>query len=165
MTSKRIILAITGASGTLFVLEFLRLLSEHRAHNYVGQYASLSDTDYRLLSISADSPSSPMSNVGMLNQIYGAVTFKSALQPPAVSEPFPPGAQHLTVEQAIKAVTIGPAWQLRMEDKIGSIEVGKLADLVILERNIVDLESPEELLDIEVLATMVDGKFRHREGI
>jgi len=138
--------------------DYRRLLGERRALTYVGQYAKVGAADSRMLSISADSPSSPMANVGMLSQIYGAVTFKSTLQPPEVSEPFPPGAEHLTMEQAIRAVTIGPAWQLRMEDKIGSIKVGKLADLVILERNIMDLESPEELLDTKVLTTMVDGR-------
>jgi predicted amidohydrolase YtcJ len=139
--------------------DYKKLLGEQRTLKYVGQYASPAEADYRMLSISADSPSSPMSNVGMLSQIYGAVTFKSTLQPPEVSKPFPPGAPHLTLEKAIKAVTIGPAWQLRMEDKIGSIKVGKLADFVILDRNIMELKTPEELLETKVLATMVDGQF------
>ncbi|MXN63867.1 amidohydrolase family protein [Stappia sp. GBMRC 2046] len=145
--------------------DYKKLLGGERVLNYVGQYAKAADADWRMLSISADSPSSPMSNVGMLNQIYGAVSFKSTLQPPEVSKPFPPGAQHLTIEQAIKAVTIGPAWQLRMEDKIGSIEVGKLADFVILDRNILELDDPEELLETRVLATIMDGAFRHRDGL
>ncbi|MDK3075740.1 amidohydrolase family protein [Sedimentitalea sp. JM2-8] len=76
-------------------VDYKKLLGEQRTLTYVGQYAKGADADYRMLSISADSPSSPMANVGMLNQIYGAVTFKSTLQPPEVSEPFPPGAPHL----------------------------------------------------------------------
>jgi len=46
-----------------------------------------------------------------------------------------------------------------MENKIGSIKVGKLADFVILDRNIMELKNPEELLETKVLATMVDGRF------
>lgn len=41
------------------------------------------------------------------------------------SKVFPPGAKGLTLEQALAAVTTAPAWQIRMEDKIGSLEVGK----------------------------------------
>jgi len=60
-------------------------------------------------------------------------------------------------------VTIGPAWELRVEDKLGSIRIGKVADLAILERNIMFLEAPEELPKFQVLPAMVDGRFRHRD--
>ena len=60
-------------------------------------------------------------------------------------------------------VTIGPAWELRMEDKLGSTKVSKLADLAILERNIMYLEAPEELPKTKVFPTVVDGRFRHRD--
>ena len=46
-----------------------------------------------------------------------------------------------TREQAIKGVTINPAWQLRMEDKIGTLEVGKYADVVVLDENLFDVET------------------------
>ena len=51
----------------------------------------------------------------------------------------------MTVGQAIRAMTIDAAWQLRMEDKIGSLEVGKYADLVVLEKNPFDVDP----LDVE----------------
>ena len=41
----------------------------------------------------------------------------------------------ITVHQAIKGLTIGAAYQLNKEDEIGSLKVGKLADLVILSAN------------------------------
>jgi len=62
--------------------DYRKLLGEQRALKYVGQYANPAEEDYRMLNISADSPSSPMANLDMLSQIYGAVTFKSTLQPP-----------------------------------------------------------------------------------
>lgn len=51
-------------------------------------------------------------------------------------------------------------WQARREDKIGSLEVGKYADLVALERNIFDV-APGKIADVRVLATMMDGSFTH----
>ena len=43
--------------------------------------------------------------------------------------------QHLTRAEALRIFTKGNAWFLRMEDKIGSLETGKLADLVVLDRD------------------------------
>jgi len=56
------------------------------------------------------------------------------------SKRFPPDNEGMTVGQAIRAMTIDAAWQLRMEDKIGSLEVGKYADLVVLEKNPFDVD-------------------------
>ena len=45
------------------------------------------------------------------------------------------GDQQLTREEALRLFTRGNSWFLRMEDRIGSIETGKLADLVVLDRD------------------------------
>ena len=68
------------------------------------------------------------------------------------------GAGHaISVEEALKAVTINAAWQIKMEDRIGSIRVGKLADFVIVDRN--PLETPKsELRTITVDQTIVNGQ-------
>jgi len=44
--------------------------------------------------------------------------------------------QAITVQQALRTMTINGAWQLHMEDKLGSIEVGKLADFTLLNQNL-----------------------------
>ena len=80
------------------------------------------------------------------------------------SKPFPPGRKGITLEQGIEGVTINAAWQLRMEDKIGSLGVGKYADLVVLEKNLFDVKT-EDIADVKVLATMMDGEFTHRDGL
>ena len=67
----------------------------------------------------------------------------------------------MTVEQAIRAMTIDAAWQLRMEDKIGSLEVGKYADVAVLDGNPFEVE-PAQIKDIDVLMTMMDGRFTYR---
>lgn len=64
--------------------------------------------------------------------------------------------QRISVMEAIKAVTINGAYQYFEEDRKGSIEVGKLADLVILDKN--PLAIPiEELETIKVLETIKEG--------
>jgi predicted amidohydrolase YtcJ len=64
--------------------------------------------------------------------------------------------QTLSVEQALRLLTIDAAYASFQEDIKGSIKVGKLADLVILSDN--PLTVPENTLaDIEVLMTMVGG--------
>lgn len=72
--------------------------------------------------------------------------------------------QTLTVEQALRLITIDAAYGLCQEDIIGSIKVGKLADLVVLSDN--PLTVPEDsLTDIEVLLTMIGGKIEYtKEG-
>ena len=142
--------------------DYILLLGMQRAMAQVSHYADVANNGGKL-SISADVPSSPIDNVGGLNQIYTAVTFKDPYNPDSAK--FPPDGTTLTLAQAIEAVTINPAWQLRMEDKLGSLEVGKYADIVVLDRNLFDVESPEDILDVEVQGTMMDGIFRHRVGI
>ena len=58
---------------------------------------------------------------------------------------------------AIRVYTWNGAYLSKDEDKLGSIEPGKLADLIIIDRDITSV-SPEELLETNVLMTIVDGK-------
>jgi len=65
--------------------------------------------------------------------------------------------QTLTVEQALRLMTINAAYASFDEDSRGSLAPGKLADLVILSANPLEVPS-DELTEIEVLMTMVGGK-------
>ena len=65
--------------------------------------------------------------------------------------------QRISVEEALRAVTIYGAWQLKEEKQKGSITAGKLADLVILDGNPLTVP-PQKLKDIQVLATFKEGK-------
>lgn len=71
------------------------------------------------------------------------------------------GPEHaLTVEEALVAMTLDAAYQSFEESEKGSIEVGKLADLVVLSRD--PREGPVQgLLDLEVLATLSHGRWVH----
>ena len=62
----------------------------------------------------------------------------------------------IEVIDALKAYTINAAWQLMMEDKIGSIEVGKKADLVVLSADPLNIP-PDQLGTVKALATYRGG--------
>jgi predicted amidohydrolase YtcJ len=65
--------------------------------------------------------------------------------------------QLLTRQEALRLFTRGNSWFLRMEDKIGTIETGKLADLVVLDRDYFAV--PEvEIKKVRSVLTVVDGK-------
>jgi predicted amidohydrolase YtcJ len=63
--------------------------------------------------------------------------------------------ERISVEQSLRAMTSDAAWQLRLERDIGSIEPGKLADLVVLSDNPLDFDG--NLRDIEIERTLVGG--------
>jgi predicted amidohydrolase YtcJ len=66
--------------------------------------------------------------------------------------------ERLTLEEAIRAVTIGPAWAFFEDDVKGSIEPGKYADLVVLGQDILTID-PLKIIDVPVLKTMTNGRF------
>jgi predicted amidohydrolase YtcJ len=66
--------------------------------------------------------------------------------------------QALTVEQALHASTVAPAWLTGDERRRGKLLPGFLADLVVLDRDPLAC-APEELPDIQVVATMLGGRW------
>ena len=68
--------------------------------------------------------------------------------------------QRVTPLEALKAVTINAAHQYFEEDSKGSIEVGKLADLVILDANPLTVD-PMAIKDIKVVETLKEGQTIH----
>jgi len=65
--------------------------------------------------------------------------------------------ERLSVDQAIRAHTIDAAWQIRLEDEIGSLEAGKKADLVVLESDPYTAD-PYSIHAIEVDLTISNGR-------
>jgi len=78
----------------------------------------------------------------------------------AVNAPHP--SQHLTVEEAIHGYTLGGAYASFEEGLKGSIEPGKLADLVVLSED--PFEHPEAIEEIEVELTFVGGELVFRRS-
>ena len=65
--------------------------------------------------------------------------------------------QRVAPYEALKAITINGAYQYGEEDQKGTLEVGKLADLVILNKNPLTID-PIAIKDIEVLQTIKEGQ-------
>jgi len=63
----------------------------------------------------------------------------------------------LSRESVIRAITLNSSWELRQDDKTGTLEPGKFADLIILDRNILHIPV-DQIADTKVLLTMVGGK-------
>lgn len=92
-----------------------------------------------------------------LGGIYAAVTRRT------LDDQNPGGwvpQQKITVEEALRAYTIHAAYAEFAERDKGSLEVGKLADLVLLDRDITRVP-PETIRDTRVLLTVVGGRVVH----
>jgi len=72
--------------------------------------------------------------------------------------------QHLTREEALRLFTQQNSWFLRMEEKIGSIESGKLADLAVLDRDYFTVPDAE-IKQIRSVMTVVDGEIVYDSGV
>jgi predicted amidohydrolase YtcJ len=66
----------------------------------------------------------------------------------------------VTIEQALHATTVAPAWLAGDERRRGTLLPGRLADVVVLDRDPVAC-TPDELTELEVVATMVGGRWVH----
>jgi predicted amidohydrolase YtcJ len=71
--------------------------------------------------------------------------------------------ERLTVEQAVNAHTQGSAYARFSDDRIGTLEVGKEADLAVLSQDIFSVK-PDEIGKTRVVITMVGGKIVFAEG-
>lgn len=96
---------------------------------------------------------SPVSNVGPLNYVSEEVTRLWQLPPQKVLG----STQAVSVDDAIRAITIDAAYQIFADNIVGSLEVGKQADLVVLEKN--PRATPAaDIRNIKVKETWIDGK-------
>jgi predicted amidohydrolase YtcJ len=100
--------------------------------------------------IHTDAPVSPLDS---LHKVRVAVVRDMWAEPETILAP----QERVGVETAIRAVTRNAAWACHSEQEIGSLEPGKLADLVVLEEDPRDV-SPTAISDIEISETWMDGK-------
>lgn len=95
-----------------------------------------------------------------LDSIQIGVTRQLIGQPEAAV--LSPADQRLSVEEAVHANTLGAAYQIRLDAQVGSVEVGKLADLIVLDKNIFDVD-PHDIHSATVTLTMMNGKIVHEQ--
>ncbi|MEO7674100.1 MAG: amidohydrolase family protein [Pyrinomonadaceae bacterium] len=117
-----------------------------------GTYAFRSLLDSGgVLAFGSDSPVAPLNPMW---GVYAAVTRRT------LDDKNPNGwlpLQKISVEETIRAFTLGSAYAEFQENVKGSIEVGKLADFVILSDDIFTID-PVKIGDVRVLLTVVNGK-------
>lgn len=94
-----------------------------------------------------------------LDAIESAVTRQEIGKPDA--QALPPIDERITLDQALRANTLDAAYQLRLEKDTGSIEVGKFADLAVLQENLFDVPV-REIHATPIIMTMMNGGFTHR---
>jgi len=98
-------------------------------------------------------PDAPVTNFGTPHKIQTAVVRNLWKEPQFVLAP----EERVSVETAIRAVTINAAWQCHSDHEIGSLEPGKLADFVILERDPRKVPAAN-IRKIRILQTWMDGR-------
>jgi predicted amidohydrolase YtcJ len=103
------------------------------------------------LAFGTDVPCAPLNP---FEAIYYAVTRKSL---EGLPEGGWEGHQAITVNEALRAYTLGSAMACRRQDEMGSLEAGKLADVAVLDRDMFAAD-PSELKDVRALLTVLDGK-------
>ena len=93
----------------------------------------------------------PMGPVEPLLAVWSVTTRKTASNTVRGVE------EALTLDQALRAITIDAAWSLRLDREIGSIVAGKKADFTVLEQDPHDVE-PDAVKDIKVWGTVFEGE-------
>jgi predicted amidohydrolase YtcJ len=100
-------------------------------------------------------------NMSPLYHAWAMVTRKSIAEDGSICEPpdwLEAGA--LDIEEVLPMMTINAAYAINREHDIGSLEAGKLADLVILSDNPLEVRT-DDIKDIQVLMTMINGKVEY----
>lgn len=100
----------------------------------------------------------PVVGFNPYENMYNAVTRK-AITGGEAWEP----QNSIDIREALRAYTSGSAACAHRQNEVGTLEVGKLADVAVLDRNILEV-SPEDMLNTKSLITLVDGKVVYREG-
>jgi predicted amidohydrolase YtcJ len=137
----------THATSDMYWIEE-RLGAERTAYAYA--WRKLLDSGARL-ALGSDFP---VEQVNPMLGIYAAVTRQD-------SKGWPEGGwypeENLTREEAVRGFTLDAAFSGFMEDSVGSLESGKRADFIILDKNIFEVEA-SEIARIRVLQTWLDGE-------
>jgi predicted amidohydrolase YtcJ len=149
-----------GRLGVLAVMQGIHCTSDRpwapkrlgsdRVEEGAYVWRKLLDTGARIL----NGTDAPVEDLSPIANFYATVTRQDPSgQPPGGFDP----DQRLTREEALRTMTLDPAFGSFQEATKGSITPGKVADLVVLSQDILSVPA-ERILDTEVLATIVNGK-------
>ena len=102
---------------------------------------------------------SPVETFDPRQGVYAALTRRRADGSPGPDGWYPEG--RLVLDEALRAYTFGPAYAAGLEDRLGRLAPGYLADLIVLDRDWYTVP-PEEILQTAVVGTMVGGAWKRR---
>lgn len=96
---------------------------------------------------------SPVSGLDPYANLHAAVTRKDPDNVPTGCNP----EEKITLCEALRAYTYGSAYSHNREDELGTLEVGKLADITVVDRNLFD-QDPDDIKNAATSMTIVDGR-------
>jgi predicted amidohydrolase YtcJ len=134
------------------------IADQHWGARSAGAYAWRTQLDAgAVLAFGSDSP---VESFNPFLGIHAAVTRRRTDGAPGPDGWYP--QQRLSVDEAVRGFTLGAAYASYEETRKGSLMPGKLADLIVLDRDIYTVE-PMAIAGTRVVATVIDGRFVHRE--
>ncbi|MEW6982495.1 amidohydrolase [Colwelliaceae bacterium 6471] len=132
-----------------------QFVSEDQFNRYF-RFNSLKEAGVKM-SFGSDYPASGAGTLG-ISPIFSMEIGHTRQNPGEPDAPIQPNIEErLDIASLIRGYTLDGAYQLHMEDEIGSINVGKKADFVVLDKNLFE-EAPYEIHKVKVLQTILAGK-------
>lgn len=101
----------------------------------------------------------PYDILGPLIGIHAAVTRRRADGTPSEAGWYPDS--RVSIDEAVRAYTLAPAYAAGVEDHVGRLSPDFLADLVVLDRDLYQTP-PDDLLSVNITGTMVGGAWKYR---
>jgi len=130
-------------------------VSEDQFNRYF-RFNSLKQAGVKM-SFGSDFPASGAGMLGM-SPVFNIEIGHTRQMAGEIESPIQPSeTERLDIASLIRGYTLDAAWQLRMADKIGSIEVGKNADMVVLDNNLFDVDT-YSIHKTEVVMTIFAGE-------
>ena len=145
----------TNYSGN-YIETFEKVLGKQRVEEEIFPYGDLVRSG-AIVTYGSDIPGIEIADIPPLINLQAAVTRR---RPGYPEDPSFVERQKVTLAQALQCYTYNGAYQMRMENEVGSIAVGKRADLVFLQKNLFKI-NPDDIYLTKVMQTMMDGKVTH----
>ncbi|MHA1737310.1 MAG: amidohydrolase, partial [Candidatus Heimdallarchaeota archaeon] len=159
--------SVRGYFPTYWQQEYADLYNSEWEEWYVNRYSlpgvglhSYLETDFTWEVYDEDDVSG-CRNIKPFLHMWGLVTRKAIDENGTIHEPDPWVAEHeITVVQALRMMTNEGAYAVKQEDYLGSLEVGKYADLIVIDADPLTIDE-DDIKDINVMLTMVNGKIEY----